>query len=116
MPATLKDVAREAHVSNITVSRVLTGKRSAVPISEATRTRVLDAAARLGYRPNLMARGLRTHRSGAIGVMVEDIADPFFMSLVSQVQVTLKERGYHLLLSHAGLDPQTGTTYDRLLG
>src|SRR5690348_528034 len=116
MRVTLKDVGREAEVSTITVSRVLNGKTSAVPISAATRQRVLDAAARLGYQPNLMARGLRTNRSRTVGVMVEDIADPFFASLIPIIDATLKERGYHLLLSHAALDPDTGPTYDRLLG
>src|SRR5947209_13182749 len=116
MATTLKDVARAAGVSNITVSRVLTGKQSAVTISEATRRRVLDAAARLDYRPNLMARGLRTQRSLTVGVMVEDITDPFFAALIPEVDTVLKERGYHLLLSHAALDPHTARTYDRLLG
>jgi len=53
-------VARKARVSNTTASRVLTGKVSPVAISEGTRQRVLETATRLGYRPNLMARGLRT--------------------------------------------------------
>ncbi len=116
MRVTLKDVGREARVSTITVSRVLNGKSSAVPISDATRRRVLDAAARLGYQPNLMARGLRTNRSRIVGVMVEDITDPFFGSLIPPIDATLQERGYHLLLSHAALDPDSGPTYDRLLG
>src|SRR5579883_178616 len=116
MRVTLKDVGREARVSQNTVSRVLSGKSSSVPISESTRQRVLEAAARLGYQPNLLARGLRTNRSGAIGVMVEDITDPFLVSVIPYVDATLRERGYHLLLSHAALDPETGSTYDRLLG
>jgi DNA-binding LacI/PurR family transcriptional regulator len=76
----------------------------------------LEAASRLGYQPNLLARGLRTNRSGAIGAMVEDITDPFLVSVIPAVDATLRERGYHLLLSHAALDPETGSTYDRLLG
>jgi len=116
MAVTLKDVAREASVSNVTVSRVLAGKQSAIAISEPTRQRVLQAAARLGYQPNLLARGLRTQRSGAIGVMVEDITDPFFAALIPEVDLVFKERGYRFLLSHAALDPRTGPTYDRLLG
>ena len=116
MRVTLKDVGREARVSTITVSRVLNGKSSAVPISDATRRRVLEAATRLGYQPNLLARGLRTNRSRIVGVMVEDITDPFFGSLIPPIDATLRERGYHLLLSHAALDPDSGPTYDRLLG
>jgi DNA-binding LacI/PurR family transcriptional regulator len=75
MPATLNDVAHAAGVSNVTASRVLTSKQSAVPISEATCRHVLDAAAHLSYRPNLLARGSRTQRSGAVAVMVKDIGE-----------------------------------------
>jgi LacI family transcriptional regulator len=116
MPATLNDVAYAAGVSNVTASRVLTSKQSAVPISEATCRHVLDAAAHLSYRPNLLARGSRTQRSGAVAVMVEDIADPVFAALIAEVDTVLKERGYHLLLSHAALDSHSARTYDRVLG
>jgi DNA-binding LacI/PurR family transcriptional regulator len=115
-PVTLKDVAREAQVSNTTASRVLTGKDSPVLISEATRGRVLEAAARLGYRPNLLARGLRTQRSGTVGVLVADITDPFSAALIPEITSVFTARGYQFLLSHAALDPQAGLAYDRLLG
>lgn len=115
-PVTLKDVAREAKVSNTTASRVLTGKESPVLISEATRRRVLDAAGRLGYRPNLLARGLRTQRSGTVGVLVADITDPFSAALIPEITAVFTERGYQFLLSHAALDPRAGLAYDRLLG
>jgi DNA-binding LacI/PurR family transcriptional regulator len=112
LPVTLKDVARIAGVSNTTASRVLTGKESPVLISEATRLRVLEAAARLGYRPNLLARGLRTQRSGTIGVLVADITDPFLAALIAEITSVFAARGYQFLLSHAGADPRS----DRLLG
>ena len=116
IPVTLKDVAREANVSNTTASRVLTGKESPVLISEATRQRVLEAANRLGYRPNLLARGLRTQRSGTVGVLVADITDPFSAALISEITSVFTARGYHFLLGHAGLDPQSGLAHERLLG
>ncbi len=112
LPVTLKDVARIANVSNTTVSRVLNGKESPVLISETTRQRVLKAAGQLGYRPNLFARGLRTQRSGAIGVLVADITDPFFAALIAEITAVFTERGYQFLLSHAGADPRS----DHLLG
>jgi LacI family transcriptional regulator len=113
---TLKDVAREAEVSNTTASRVLTGTVSAVAISESTRQRVLDTAARLGYRPNLMARGLRTQRSGTIGVLVADITDPFSASLIPEITAVFTARGYQFLLSHAMSDSHPGHEFERLLG
>ena len=56
---TMKDVAEVAHVSQSTVSRILSGTAPAVPISDATRARVVAAAERMRYRPNPLARGLR---------------------------------------------------------
>jgi DNA-binding LacI/PurR family transcriptional regulator len=116
IPATLRDVAKEAEVSNTTASRVLTGKESPVLISEATRRRVLDAASRLGYRPNLLARGLRTQRSGTVGVLVADITDPFSAALIPEITDVFRARGYQFLLSHATHDPHSGRAHDRLLG
>ena len=116
IPVTLKDVAREAGVSNTTASRVLTGKESPVLISDATRRRVEAAAAQLGYRPNLMARGLRTQRSGTVGVLVADITDPFSAALIPEITSVFTARGYQFLLSHDAFDPHSGRAIDRLLG
>lgn len=66
---TLQDVAREAGVSAMTVSVVLNGARSATRVSDATRSRIHEAAARLRYRPNAVARGLSRRRMDAIGVV-----------------------------------------------
>jgi len=75
----MKDVAREAGVSVNTVSRVLAGKPD---VSPETRARVLAVVERLGYKPNRLARGLRSNKTGTIGVIVTDIANPFFGALV----------------------------------
>jgi LacI family transcriptional regulator len=109
-------VAREAAVSNTTASRVLTGAASPVAISDATRRRVLEAASRLGYRPNLLARGLRTQRSGTVGVLVADITDPFSAALIPEITSVFTERGYQFLLSHAIGDPPSELAWERLLG
>jgi DNA-binding LacI/PurR family transcriptional regulator len=63
-------------VSITTVSRILNGRESGVPIRDETRQRVL-VAAELGYKPNLLARGLRGSRSSLIGVIAWDVSDPF---------------------------------------
>src|SRR5690242_17168822 len=62
-----QDIAREANVSRVTVSLVLSGKDQT---SEETRKRVLEVAQRLRYRPNLLVQGMQTGRSGAVGVLV----------------------------------------------
>jgi LacI family transcriptional regulator len=68
---TLQDVAREAGVATMTVSVVLNGARSGTRVSDATRQRILEAAARLRYRPNAVARGLTRQRMDTIGVVAK---------------------------------------------
>ena len=78
--ASLRDVARTAGVSVSTASRVLSG--SSHPVSEPTRRRVLEAAERLGFEPNRLARALATARSRTIGVVVHDVSDPYYAEIV----------------------------------
>ncbi len=73
--ANIKDVARAAGVSVSTVSHVLSGNR---PISEATRMRVKETIAQLGYRPNRLAQGLVNKSTSSVGLLVPDLANPFF--------------------------------------
>ena len=75
---TIAQVAARAGVSPTTVSHVLSGKRL---VGESTKTIVLDAIRELGYRPNAMARSLRTRRSQMVAVVVPDITNPFFSML-----------------------------------
>ena len=93
---TTHDVARQAGVSQATVSLVLGGNPRA-RVSTATRERVMRAAGDLGYRPNMMARGLVQRRSYAIGVMVPDLSNPFFLDIVVGVQRVAAEAGYAVL-------------------
>jgi DNA-binding LacI/PurR family transcriptional regulator len=95
-PVTTHDVAREAGVSQATVSLVLGGNPRA-RVAAATRARVTEAAEALGYRPNLLARGLVRRRSYAIGVMVPDLSNPFFLDVVTGVQRVAAEAGYAVL-------------------
>jgi len=73
--ATIRDVAKKAHVHPSTVSRVFSGNAS---ISEATRQRVLDAANNLGFQPNAIARSLSTQRTNQIGIVVPHVFEGFF--------------------------------------
>jgi DNA-binding LacI/PurR family transcriptional regulator len=98
---TMRDVARVTGVSQSTVSRVLSGAPTAVPIAEQTRERVLAAAHELGYRPNPLARGLRGMRTMLLGVIVRDITDPFFASAIEAASIEASRRGYNIVLGHA---------------
>ncbi len=101
---TIRDVARVAGYSINTVSRALTGKPE---ISPATRTRILEVAAQLGYKPNWLARGLRSSRTGIIGVIVADIANPYFSTLVKGAVKMARAYDYNIVLL------STDEDYDR---
>jgi DNA-binding LacI/PurR family transcriptional regulator len=98
---TMRDVARATGVSQSTVSRVLSGAPTAVPIADQTRERVLNAARELGYRPNPLARGLRGMRTMLLGVIVRDITDPFFAGAIEAASIEASRRGYNIVLGHA---------------
>ena len=98
---TLVDVAREAGVSLKTASRVLNNTSGTAP---ATAKRVRAAMARLGYRPNELARGLKGKRSAAIGMVVPNLADPFIASSVQAVQEVARSHGHVVILTSSGGD------------
>jgi LacI family transcriptional regulator len=95
---TLRDVARLANVHPSTVSRVLNGTPSRVPVETALR--IHGIAEQVGYRPNMMARGLRTRRSRSIGVIVTELGNPVIPPIVSGIEQRLGEEGYTVLLGN----------------
>ncbi|MFL1380322.1 MULTISPECIES: LacI family DNA-binding transcriptional regulator [unclassified Nocardiopsis] len=96
MPVTLKDVARVSGVHVSTVSRAFS---AAHLVNARTRARVLAAADELGYRPNRAARALSTRRTGNLGVVVADIANPFFPPLLKAVQEQARARDHHVFIA-----------------
>jgi LacI family transcriptional regulator len=92
---TLADVAREAGVSVSTASRAL---RDDAAVSPMTKRRVRDAARRLGYEPNKLARSLRTRSSSFVGMIVPDIAIGFYARAVKGAQDVLEQAGYQVLV------------------
>jgi DNA-binding LacI/PurR family transcriptional regulator len=115
VPPTLVDIARETNTSVSTVSRVLAGGVIANRISKETRERVQLAATRLGYRPNLVARTLRTRRSNTIALLVSDIANPFYAQIASLIEQRLHQHGYSLMLCNSGENPTREVEYLQLL-
>jgi DNA-binding LacI/PurR family transcriptional regulator len=106
-PVTLADIAEAAQVSVGTVSRVLNGRPGSIKISQATTSRVMEAAQRLGYHPNPFATALRTQRTGVLGAILRDMGDPFLSGLARALQQAAHEQGFELLLGHADYDSQT---------
>jgi len=101
LAVTSKDVAREAKVSQPTVSRALGGDPR---ISDGTRERVLEAARRLGYFPNVAARTLITNRTHTVGVVVGDVSNPFFAQQLNALYGELQRNGYRAVLFQEGAD------------
>ena len=102
MAVTLTDVAKAAGVSASTVSRTLSRPER---VDAATRDKIFREIARLGYQPNLAARSLITGRTGNLGVVVPDLANPFFPDLVRAVQLRAHQRGFTVLLVDSDEDP-----------
>lgn len=101
MGATIRDVARAAGVSPSTVSRALSMSEL---VSAETRERVRHAAARLDYQPNRAARGLITGRTGNLGLIVPDLANPFFPSIVKGIQARARQLDYAVFLADSDED------------
>ncbi len=96
---TMRDVARLAGVSQPTVSRVLNNNPSAIPVSEETRRKVLEAVRVLGYRPNMTARSLRTQRTQMIALMIADISNSFYHPIARTVQDIARQHNYDVIIS-----------------
>lgn len=103
MTVTIYDVAREAKVSMATVSRVLNG--TAV-VKEDTKKRVQETIARLGYRPNAVARGLASKRTRTIGVIVPDVSAAFVAEVVRGIEDIATMYQYHIVLANSDAQVQ----------
>jgi len=104
----MKTVAAAAGVSLATVSHTLNDTAYVSPI---LRERVLKAIRRLNYRPNAMARGLRTKRSKTVGIIIPDISDPFFHPIVRGAEDVLLHEGYTLLVGNSDSDVKKEELY-----
>jgi LacI family transcriptional regulator len=100
---TIRDVAREAGVHPGTVSRALNQETRGL-VNQETADRVLRAAQRLGYRPNRIARGLKTNRSHTIGVLIPDITNPLFPPILRGIEDRLADDGYTALIVNTDND------------
>ena len=110
--ATIRDVARLAGVSVATVSHVINGTR---PVAPETAARVWKAIKELDYHPNAVARSLRTRTTHAIGVVVSDITNPFFATLVRGAEDAALEAGYSIIVCNSDEDLQKEDLYVNML-
>ncbi len=98
---TIRDVAHEAGVSPMTVSRVI---NDSALVSPETRRRVEEAIAGLGYVPSRLARGLSAKRTGTLAVIVPDVANPFFTLIVRGAEDVARRAGYRVILCDTRAD------------
>jgi LacI family transcriptional regulator len=108
----IKDVASRAGVSVATVSRVLNDHPS---VRQDTRERVLAAVAELGYRPNAVARSLRTDQTNTLGLVISDVLNPFFTELARSVEDEARALGYSVIIGNADEQPELQDHHVRTL-
>jgi LacI family transcriptional regulator len=106
MTVTIRDVARLAGVSPSSVCRALANPGSVRP---GTRDQVQQAARELGYVPNRTARALSTGRTGNLGIVLPDLANPFFAGVVKAAQTRARALGHAVFLSDIDEDPAVET-------
>src|ERR1700712_4460513 len=102
--ATIRTVADRAGVSKSLVSLVLRGSAS---VSDAKRLAVQQAIDELGYRPNAIARQLTERRTNMVGVLLNDLRNPWFIDCLDGLTSVLHEQGLRTLLADGRMDPQT---------
>lgn len=110
--STIIDVANAAGLSTATVSRAL---RSPDKVAEETRARVMQAIERVGYRPNLLARNLRSDRSFTVLVLVPGIANPFFANVTAGIESIAWRRGYSVFLGDTRDSREREAHYEQLV-
>ena len=91
MKATRTDVARLAGVSTATVSNVLNGSNK---VKEATVRRVMEAVQQLDYRPDMIARSMTTKRTMQIGIVLEDVINPYYGEVMREFELAANEKNY----------------------
>jgi LacI family transcriptional regulator len=113
MRTTIADIAKAAGVSEATVSRVLNERTQGV--GAQTRLRVKEIMAQMDFAPCGVARGLATGRSLAVGLVIPDVADPFFPLLIRGIEDALRKRGYGLFLCDSDQDIRKEAEHVRML-
>jgi len=112
MQPTMKDVAKLAGVSQPTVSHVINGTAS---ISDGVVKRVNEAIEQLGYIPNAMAKGLKTHKSQIIGIIVPDVGIRYYGEMVKAIEILLRKNGFMIFLCNTFYNGQLERDYIQTL-
>ncbi|MBM3709311.1 MAG: LacI family transcriptional regulator [Actinobacteria bacterium] len=98
----LEDIAKLLNISESTVSRALSNDEM---ISKKTRERVFNAARKLNYLPNLIAKSLKKKESGIFGLVIGDITNPFYIEMIKGVEDTANKHNKNIILTHSDQNP-----------
>jgi LacI family transcriptional regulator len=112
MDTTIKDIAEQANVSYATVSRALNDKYG---VKASTRSKVLEVAKRMNYRPNAIARGLVRKQTNTIGLIIPDIKNPFFPEVAGGIEECANDFGYNVFLCNTNWSIEREEQYINLL-
>src|SRR5690606_38947830 len=93
----ISDIAKALGISVTTVSFILNDKAKEKRISEALTKRVLDYVKKVGYKPNELAKSLRTGKTKILGLIIEDISNPFFANIARYIETKAYSRGYRII-------------------
>lgn len=113
---TIKVIAERAGVSVTTVSRVISGQGKKYRISKKTEESVKSLAKELNYEPNILARSLRMKQTFTIGMIVPDISNPFFASIVRYVEIESRKAGYSVIVCDSQEDTNLEKESIKVLG
>lgn len=100
MTVTIKDLAKETGLANSTISAYLNG----VPVREYNKVKIEEAVKKLGYIRNDYARGLKTHRSGTVGVLIPELSSVFSTAIITEIEERLREQGYGIIVCDCRTD------------
>lgn len=102
----ISDIAKDLGVSVTTVSFILNGKAKEKRISEGLTKRVLEYVQKVGYKPNELAKSLRTGKTKIIGLVIEDISNPFFSNIARRIEAKAYSKGYRIIYCSTDNQPE----------
>ena len=111
----IHDIARQLNVSATSISFVLNGKAKEKRVSEELENKILNYVNKVGFSPNLIAKSLRTGKSNIIGMLVEDISDPFFSSITRNIETRAFQLGYKIFFSSTDNETEKARSLIRIL-
>src|SRR5690554_1799569 len=110
----ISDIAKDLGVSVTTVSFVLNGKAKEKRISDGLTKKVLEHVQKVGYKPNELAKSLRTGKTKIIGLVIEDISNPFFANIARLIEAKAYSRGYRIIYCSTENDAQRTAEFIQL--